>query len=398
MNNIPKVPIIYPGKLPDDYINDVHGWAFSKNYLIKNLGKLLTLDIDFGEKCSLNCPHCFRKHNDADKYKAKMTYNELIRIIEEAKKLGLKSIKFLGKGEPFENGKLIQLLIFLKKRNIIPLIFTKGHVIGSDELVKKYHAHYGIKTGKQLVKKLKELDVSILLGFNSFNQQIQNHMVGDDKKLHLTKNKSETYTDLRNKALELLVNEGFNDLDEYKVTRLCLATNPVTKENYDEIFKIYKWGRERNMYVIVTPTMISGRGRNWQKITPTSKKLIDLYTNIYIYNINKNIQTLNQVFREGIASYAGGHPCNQIACGMYITIHGTVLRCPGDDFTILGYVIGKKKKSLNEIWESSENYGRAGRFNCKCPPKWEKSIPTNLFTQVLINLKNYFQNKKFGEN
>lgn len=161
-----KIPIVYKGKFPKNLVNDVNGWAFSKKELQNNLGKLLTLDIDFGNYCSLNCPHCFRRNNKVDFEKKKlMDYDDSIGVIKQAKKLGLKSVKFLGAGEPFENKRFLEFLKDLKKLDVIPLIFTKGHVIGDNNLVKKYYSHYGISTGEELVEELKKLNVSILLGF-----------------------------------------------------------------------------------------------------------------------------------------------------------------------------------------------------------------------------------------
>lgn len=375
MKIIPNVPIVYKSKFPKNLVNDVNGWAFSKKELQDNLGKILTLDIDFGNYCSLNCPHCFRRNNKVDFGKKKlMDYDDIVDIIKQGKKLGLKSIKFLGAGEPFQDKRFLEFLRELKKLDIIPLIFTKGHVIGDDDEVKKWHSHHGISTGEELVEELKKVNASILLGFNSFDTKIQDKMVGGIK----------GYTFKRNRALELLAKAGFN---KHNPTHLCLAANPITNENYNEIFEIYKWGRVRNLYVIVCPTMVSGRCADiwaWHKITPSNRKLIDLYTKIYKFNIKKRIQTLKQIEGEGIASYAGGHSCNQVACGMYVTLTGTVLRCPGDDVTVFGNIW---KKSLKDIWLKSENYGRAGTFNCGCPPKWGKSIPHNLFTDVMLKLK-----------
>jgi MoaA/NifB/PqqE/SkfB family radical SAM enzyme len=195
------------------------------------------------------------------------------------------------------------------------------------------------------------------------------------------------YTKKRNRALTLLVKEGFNKTNP---THLCLAANPITIDNYDEILEIYKWARVRNIYVIVCPTMVSGRcakEEDWKRITPSKERLVELYTKIYQFNIEKGIQTLKQIEDEGISSYAGAHHCNQVACGMYITLTGTVLRCPGDDITIFGSIW---TKSLKEIWENCENYKRAGTFNCGCPPKIGKSIPTTLFKEVMSNLKKSF--------
>jgi len=390
---ISTIKPVFFSKVPKEYINDVNGWAFSESVIKKNIGKLLTLDIDFGKKCSLNCPHCFRKNNLMNKYSHNsnnmeckdLSFSELKKQLYEAKALGLRSVKFLGKGEPFECENLIELLEYLNELNVIPLIFTKGHVIGDDVLAQRYFYNYGINNGKQLAQKMLELNTSILLGFNSFDKEVQNRMVGDVGEIFCN---GKTYYDVKNRALEILVDEGFNQSNP---TRLCLATNPATNDNIHGIFDIYKWGRDRNMYVIVTPSMISGRARRhfyWKNITPPVEKLVELYTRIYIYNIEIGIQSLEQVKREGISGYAGGHPCNQISTGMYLTINGKVFRCPGDEVTYFGNV---RKNSIKEIWEKSENYGRSGQFNCKCPPKWEKSIPVNLFTQVMMNINSHFR-------
>jgi MoaA/NifB/PqqE/SkfB family radical SAM enzyme len=390
---VPRIPVVFKGTFPKNFVNDVRGWgSYSKEILESNFGKLLSLDIDFGDFCSLNCPHCFRRNNAVNAHETRsMSYDDLIKILREGKKLGLRSVKFLGAGEPFEDKSFLGVLRDLHKMEIVSSIFTKGHVIGDNNRVRRYNSDYGISTGKGLVKALKDVGASILLGFNSFYPEIQDKMVGN----------VEGYTLLRNRALKLLVEEGFNDIKE-NPTRLCLATNPVTNDNYKEIYEIYTWARVRNIYVIVCPTMISGRcaeERDWRRINPPDEQLIDLYTKIYKFNLGKGIQTMSQIEAEGISSYAGGHPCNQVACGMYLTLTGTVLRCPGDDTTRLGSVWKNEeidKGSLRRIWLNSENYGRSGTlgaFNCGCPPKWGKSIPHNLFTEVMLRLKKYEKTK-----
>jgi len=397
------IPVIFDRKVPYDFVNDVDGWAFSKEELKNNLGKLLTLDIDFNSarSCHLNCPHCFRKNNPIDKdgdkklRKDNEDYSFLVKVLKEAKELGLKSIKILGAGEPFEDKLFLDFLKKTSSMGIKNLVFTKGHVLGiknfkdiTEKVGNKslgfltfYYTDYGFRTGVDLIDELKKLNVSILLGFNAINEDVQDEMVN-----------ASGYSKLRNQALYWLIEAGFNSR-EYNPTRLCLATNPVTNDNYNDIFNIYVWARKRNIYVIVCPTMISGRSRGekfWQFITPSEDKLVELYTNIYKFNIEFGINTLEQLKEEGIASYAGGHPCNQIACGMYITLSGKVLRCPGDDTTIFGNIF---EKSLKEIWVKSENYGRSGMFNCGCPPKWGKSIPFNLFTDVLLKLESTYNIK-----
>ncbi|MFA6064707.1 MAG: radical SAM protein [archaeon] len=374
----PSVPIVYTDKFPKNFPNNLNGWGYSEKTLKENKGKILTLDIDFGNVCSLNCPHCFRRNNRVDLGKSKlMQYEDIVRVVKDAKKLGLRDVKFLGAGEPFQDKRFLEFLRELKKLGVIPCIFTKGHVIGDDKEVAKYFGHEGITTGEQLVAELDKLNVSILLGFNSFDPMVQGSMVGGVK----------GYTQKRNRALELLVKAGFN---KNTPTRICLASLPLTKENYSGMFEIYSWARERNLLAIVCPTMVSGRCEGeefWHKITPTEKELVDLYTKIYEFNINKGIQTFEQIKKEGISAYAGIQPCNQVACGMYVTLTGKVLRCPGDDVTEFGSIWDTP---LEEIWKSSENFKRSGTFNCQCPPKVGKSMPINLYSKVLSNLKKKF--------
>jgi len=66
-----------------------------------------------------------------------------------------------------------------------------------------------------------------------------------------------------------------------------------------------------------------------------------------------------------------------------------VIRCPGDDVTEFGNIWNT---SLEEIWCKSENFSRAGTFNCQCPPKMGKSIPASLYRKVIANLQAKYSN------
>lgn len=370
----PNIQIKYLDSFPENFINDVNSWAFSQETIDANRGKLLTLDMDFGSRCSLNCPHCFKKGVKCDRKEIQLNIEQIKDLVIEAKVLGLKSIKIVGKGEPFETPEILSFIEFLNKNEIIPLIFTKGHILGSEKEVKRIYKNYGIESCNELVSKLYDFGVSILLGFNSFSFETQDKMVGN----------IQGYTSIRNRALELLINAGFN---ENNPTRLGLILAPLTNDNYDEAYDIYVWARRRNLYPVITPTMISGHLKNndeWKKITPPKDKLIELYSKIYKFNIDNNIQSLSQVEMEGISAYAGVHPCNQVSTGLYITLNGTVLSCPGNDNDYLGDV---KKETLNEIWQKHNKEYRF-IFNNGCPAKCGKSIPDDFFEKVFLNLKN----------
>lgn len=367
MLQLPDIPVRYT-RFPDNYINDVNGWGFDRDTIDANSGRLLTLDIDYGTKCSLNCPFCFRRDNSVDAAGRALTFDDLLRVVLEAKELGLMSIKLLGAGEPLENSRILEFLRLMRSLDITPVVFTKTAIIGDDERTRSHFSQYGIASAEQLAAELYNCGASIVLGWNSFDTAIQCRMTGA----------APEYMAKRTRALRVLIDAGFADSNP---TRLALGINPVTTWNIQEVLSIYTWARERNMYAVVTPTMVSGRmkGENWRTITPSARELIQLYADIYSYNINTNLISLDCLSQEGISAYAGGRPCNQVAVGLYVTLNGVVLSCPGREDPVLGNVWESR---LGDIWRGSENYQRRGILNCRCVAKDGLSIPRDLYHQV----------------
>jgi MoaA/NifB/PqqE/SkfB family radical SAM enzyme len=374
IGSINDIPAIFnEGVFPTNYINNVIGWGVSEDELHEKLPdgtyRLITIDIDFGVKCSLGCPHCFQSNQLPYKFKKMLTWDETIHVIDQAKELGLKYVKILGAGEPFENTKFLDFLIELDKRNIHTAIFTKGHVIGSDDLVKQYFGERGINKSEELIDLLYKLKTSILLGFNSFDEEIQNTSVGVGRR-HMLSN----YVELRDRALLLLTERGFNKFQPNVPTRLSLVVAPFKPENVDGVFDIYKWGNLRNIYVAACPTTSSGNGhkelsREERKdFKAYMKKVKQTYIDIYEWALKTGAIKKDDFIRHGVSLYPGGHPCNQVAGGFYIKLDGTVYICPGNDtekFFISNDVINTP---LKEIWKNSPNHKLAeqNKFNYGC--------------------------------
>lgn len=399
-----NIQIIFSGKFPNYYQNTVAHWGnFTDTELhqVNSDGtqKLLHLDIDLGNSCILDCPHCFRRDDrfDSNIKKNFLKEEEILAYLKEAKTLGLRSVKFLGRGEPFENKNFIGFLRKLKELEIGAAIFTKGHVIGSDNLAKKFNSQYGINNGQELAAELKSLDVSILLGFNSFDYEMQEKFVNSGN-LRLT-----NYPGLRDQALKLLVEAGLNNYRPGEATRLAMIAAPIKPENIDEIFSLYKWGRRRNIYVLSCPSNLSGKGIDETERVSHFKdyipKLINLYSQIYIWNIVNDLQSLDQFLKEDVSLYPGCHPCNQVAAGMYLSLSGKVFRCPGrtdkkstftDDIRGTG--------GIKKVWVNSENYRRAENsgFNYHCPardlPNDDnlKTLPSNFYKKIRENVIRQF--------
>jgi MoaA/NifB/PqqE/SkfB family radical SAM enzyme len=299
-----------------------------------------------------------------------LTDSEVLSVVDEAKALGLRSVKIIGPGEPLEEKTLLGFLDFLAERNITPLIFTKATALGDERISKKVHG----LTPRQLAKRLRDdYNVTILFGANSFHPETQAKLVGRDH-----------YPGVRNRALELLAEEGFNDFTPGQPTRLTLILNPILRSNYDEIFDIYTWARRRHIYNISAPTMVAGpcsREGFYSAVTPSESELISLYVRINVWAIENGVYTLQDIERDGVSSYAGALPCQQVGSGLFIRKDGLALRCPGDDVSIQGRI---REKSLGEIWASSENLNKyGGMLNVGCPPKYGKTIPEGFFEKVL---------------
>jgi hypothetical protein len=401
----PNVKSILPKKIPKGYRLVVDGWSYTQNKLKEKLKdgtrKLLTLDISispsefvkkvnqgnlseltkrvelyYGMICPNNCRGCFEK---GDVRNFLLSFDDVKNYIEQALELGLEFVKFLGPGELITNPDLFKVLDYFQEKNIKIGIFTKGCILGDDELAKKYQK----VSSEELVEKICSYDVTrILIDCRTFDEEKANR---------LTNSKSKNYAKARNRAIELLIKNGMND--DLFCQRLALQTNPVTAENIDEILEIFKWGTERNIPVCVTPTMVSGRGRFLVKESRESEfqeKLIQLYTDIYIYLIERGIMTLEQLQEEEVSSYAGTAPCNQLSCGMFIRKDGVVQRCPGNDYD--EFIIAKdiRKKSLKEIWMQSQNYALGPVFNNKCV-KDGYSIPIRLYDEVLNRVVSWWK-------
>ncbi len=346
MEIYPNIPIVYKGVVPKDFINDVDGWSLSKEEVESTRGQLSHLDIDFGIKCSLNCPMCFRRGGNIDENFEPYLNFELIQdTIKEAQKLGLKSLRILGAGEPFEQPRTVEFLEWLHSQGLKSVVFTQGNTIN-----------------EELAIKLADLNVSIMLRYDSFDDQIVDYSVGR-KGIKIKKDK----------ALEILVARGFN---EHNPTHLGVVA-PMTRYAGEGVVGIYEFFRDRNIYPLLP--FIACAGRSLQsdgsiKDDLDEAKKLEIATDVYRYNFMKGISY------DGVSAYIGTHICTFLSNGFYLTHAGIALRCEGDETSIIGDL---QKQSITEIWQESQNNFRyGGRYNYGCPPKAGKSIPSNFYRKV----------------
>jgi MoaA/NifB/PqqE/SkfB family radical SAM enzyme len=327
-----------------------------------------------------------------------MTLEDTIGVIDQAVEIAkeegheFKSVKFLGPGELLMNPQLFEIIDAYNERGIQLNIFTKGALLGSNELAQKYQG----MSAKKLVDRLASYDnVGLLMSFQSFDNEKQESLV-TSKDLNGGTKGLTNYSKIREQALENIFD---SELYQNGMTnKVCMINAPIVPENINESFEIYKFFVERGTPIVMTPSMLSGKGCGQYAKQDGSisqeewhKKLVDLYAKVYALNIEKGIQTDEQIREEGIASYVGAEPCNQVSTGLYIRANGIAQMCPGrfDNETVFANV---QETPLKEIWENSPNKQIGiddphNLANNKCPAKDGYAFPKDFYERVMQEYK-----------
>ncbi|MFZ3207339.1 MAG: radical SAM protein [Geobacteraceae bacterium] len=346
--------------------NGIHGWLFSAEDIANanRDNRLLTLDFELGDVCPLKCIYCYRSYDSRDndvpapRKKPLMDLTEWRRVVDEAKQLGVKSIKLIGGGEITEEKEFISCLEYIAERDITVVLFTAGTVLGDDELCRSIHGIGSMELATWLHDKI---GASVFVKMDSLDQELQDSIAG-----------SSGYALVRDRAYQLLKDVGFN---KHNPTRLGLEVN-VGRQNVHEIMDIYALRTRDNVYEDVVTSMPCDtyyRNTNYD-ISIEEKR--DLYRKVYSYNKQHGIPY------EKISPFIGGLECSQLGNGLYVTNRGDVYHCPGS-FEEIG---NTKEESLVSIW-SRFSEARKYQSHYFCPFREQAQIlPTDLIRELETEL------------
>ncbi|MFH1649168.1 MAG: radical SAM protein, partial [Candidatus Woesearchaeota archaeon] len=419
------IPAENPDAFPEDFSLSPLDWAMSEEEIgtgtieaivkgsKQRIRPIRTMDVEFlpnstvekarkGEidlvqnyPCGLKCPGCFSQEDVYGDRANLMTWQEVMKVIDDAKRIGLRSVKFLGPGELLQNPDLFDILGALDERGIPISIFTKGAELGDDTLARQIYGAQGIRSAKQLTEQLAKYEgVRLLLGFNSFSSERQDWMVGSLRKPgdYIIRDGTfesrgvSNYTAKRDNALVNIVNAGFNKGEQ----RLSLIAAPVFYHQRDEMPGMYLWAARRNIPLIIAPTMESGpkaQGlqRANEKLDPEHEKLVDLMTQVYGVALDKGITTMDRIREEGVSAYMGTAPCSQVANGLFMRLNGQIQLCPGrsDPSAVYGNV---HDTPLADTWVESPNYAMGSLSNNWCAAKTQ-GMPKRVQEEVLKRLE-----------
>lgn len=367
-----------PIPFADNHENYVRGWNATETELrsASANGELLFLNLDFGTGCTLNCPHCFTVEGAIDRRGRQfMPYSLLKERILEAKTLGLRAVRILGRGEPTQwvargrsledtGGDIVDFLRFLAREEIIPVVFTRGQLIGHDPAVQRFYGgHDGMERGEDLVRLLADCGASVFLGISSIFPDVNNEMVG--------RGEQGDYDRWCRRALSLCVSAG---LTSSNPTRLAVES-PITTLNIAEMPVRYLLFQLLNISPCMNTYMVTGRMQALglgELTDPSQEQFLDMYAAIHHFMRRLGI-------RDGLGPYAGTKECHDVSHGLYLTLNGDVYPCPGYE-SAQNFLGSVRRNTIREIWENNP-LGR--RPQSICPPKIATHFPPTFQREVL---------------
>jgi MoaA/NifB/PqqE/SkfB family radical SAM enzyme len=299
----------------------------------------LTLDFSIPGNCLNNCYYCgYYNVNTEDK----IEINEIYRVIDEFTKIGGKSIKILGEGEPLLRNDILGILGEISKNNLIPVLFTCGDVLGDEKLSKNIFN----LSSENLVNILYDIGCTIVLKFEGFEQD---EIVGRNG-----------FSGKRNIALKLLLGAGFN---KHYPSRLGFGI-VLLKENFYKMKEIYRFSLSNNIYPLICPLMPIGKCKDKtfrENISPNRDKINILKEELEIVEKSFGIDF------NGESDFPGGLPCDISRAGFYIDDVGDVFVCEAD--AKIGSI---KDTHIGPIWSKINVFKTANYKERKlglCNPK-----------------------------
>ncbi|MBU3964857.1 radical SAM protein [Patescibacteria group bacterium] len=230
MRKLSKKKYIGLGHVPVGIGAIIKGWDMTEKDCRNSLRLPVVNFRAMTEACPHNCFHCF-----TDKNRKTLTLNEIKNTIDQLADLHTYAIDFVGEGEPTIDKDFFEIIEYTSSRGINSTIYT-------DAAIKLRDGNF--------IKRVYESGASVCPKCDSLlNEEYQNWVVGD---------KTSKYFKQRNEAIELLMEYGFNNVQEDGTTRLGFDM-VVTKRNIDEIEKTLRYCRENNLWIIFTTYLPSGR-------------------------------------------------------------------------------------------------------------------------------------------
>lgn len=316
-------------------INEVH-YSVKAHIDMESGSGLRSMWIEIPDHCQLHCSYCFANTSRNKPHLAleHLKSEEYISLLRDFKQLGGQFLGIPGNGESFhpDNRELVmKLLRYAKEIKLRTTVFTTGEAIfWNMDPEKTYAENLSSDPDFALMDELNDLDVILLIKFNSLIPEVQDRLVSQ-----------EGYTDARTKAMNWLINKyKMND-----TKRLGIVTS-IMPENRDEIENLYLYAKNNNLIFDCDTILPRGRGKDFVE---RETHLTDQDCRAIYKNLDKIAS--DDLCRGG--SYVGVS-CDRIKHHLYFDIYGNAYTCIGcvgkEKELVLGNI---RKQSLKEIWDNT---------------------------------------------
>jgi MoaA/NifB/PqqE/SkfB family radical SAM enzyme len=324
----------------------MRGWDFTRSEIADaiNSHRMLNPAIELGTNvCPWGCLFCFTENPDNPsgrklRLKTEMSLGERLSLIDQAAALGARSINWVGAGEPTIDPDFWEIIEHIAKSGITPIIYSEGALR---------------LTKRDFVKRLYAVGATVVLKVNSlWDHEYQNAIVRGAS----NNSAADSYTQRRNRALELLLEEGFADCDP---TRLAMDTI-ISKQNMAEVPALHRYARKHNIFVLFVNYLPSGRSTDGVSDALTREQQLAVFEEL----AQIDAEEFGIIHRSKFP-YAGGVPCSIRGTGLFVKITGQVFDCPGE-LMPLGNI---RTESLSSIWSKARPITKA--FDGGCAPRDE---------------------------
>ncbi len=266
------------------------GMEFSSQEIAETRARngLLSLELELSRACNLRCIYCYA--SSGQPLAGELSLAEIFAVIDQAKALGARKIIVLGGGEPLIYPHLIEVLRYIRKKNLVADLFTNG--LAMNEL---------------LARQLFDLGVGVVLKMNSRNAEVQDYLGG----------RQGTHEGIC-RALHCLQDAGYPDADH----SLGVETI-ICRQNYQELPELWRWARNEGIVPYVEALTMQGRATEHHDLEVPAAEVRVLF------------EELARIDREEFMCGWAPHPplvasqCARHEYSCTVTAVGDINPCPG---------------------------------------------------------------------
>lgn len=317
------------------------GNNFSQAEVYESLkhGRPLTLTIFLENVCNFRCSFCLTQTRNFEK---ELTTEETKSIVRQGKELGVQTVMIAGAGEPLMASDFWEVVEHVRSLDLNLIVFSNLSLVTKD-----------------VARRLRDKDVSVIGKLNSFKKEVQDAYVGDVKG---------AFEKMR-AGLKNLMDLGYNTPNARGETMLCLETS-ILDQNVGEIFDYWVFCRENHIFPILDTVYYQGKAteRDYEDFLVDYDVVAAVIDRIRAYDAERGHEWSRKLLNrngKGVLVGEAGIDCVKIGTNLNVDIEGYVYDC----FNMSGFGYGNvRDASLADIWKKHRpNEGAIAVHGlCKC--------------------------------